>query len=45
MTAHDRRDPDFYTGRHSERTLMDIWSHSVDIQRDAYAMQKFNGFF
>lgn len=37
----DKKDPDFYNNRTSRRNIMDIWAHTKNIEKDEYAIRKF----
>ena len=39
----DKKDPDFYTDRTSRRNIMDIWAHTKKIEKNEFAMRKFEG--
>lgn len=39
----DRKDQNFYKDRQSRRNIMDIWAHTKNIEKDSFAMGKFEG--
>uniref|UniRef100_A0A2K6W003 MYND-type domain-containing protein n=1 Tax=Onchocerca volvulus TaxID=6282 RepID=A0A2K6W003_ONCVO len=41
----DKEDDNFYKDRTSERSIMDIWSHTDFIKQDSAAMKKFSGIY
>uniref|UniRef100_A0A183CDU2 MYND-type domain-containing protein n=1 Tax=Globodera pallida TaxID=36090 RepID=A0A183CDU2_GLOPA len=41
----DKKCPNFYKDRHSRRNIMDIWAHTKSIEKDRYAMSKFEDIF
>uniref|UniRef100_A0A914YXV1 MYND-type domain-containing protein n=1 Tax=Panagrolaimus superbus TaxID=310955 RepID=A0A914YXV1_9BILA len=42
---NDKKDPNFYLNRKSERKIMDIWAHVEEIRNDAEAMKKFESIY
>uniref|UniRef100_A0AC34GPK2 MYND-type domain-containing protein n=1 Tax=Panagrolaimus sp. ES5 TaxID=591445 RepID=A0AC34GPK2_9BILA len=42
---NDKKDPNFYLNRKSERKIMDIWAHVEEIRNDADAMRKFESIY
>ncbi|KAL3112771.1 hypothetical protein niasHT_019745 [Heterodera trifolii] len=41
----DRKDQNFYKDRQSRRNIMDIWAHTKNIEKDSFAMGKFEEIF